>query len=108
MSIKPNQYEFFDGKVKLVCNNGRYDVLIDGIAKDYGFTDTQHRNPRLMTRLATDAVAGVMRDKVVAYLSQQGWNTLNGCKRNMECAECKRLGLNTEDSNCIEYGTEER
>lgn len=107
MSIKPNQYEFFGGRVKLVCNNGRYDVLIDGIVKDCGFNDTQHHNPRLMSRVATDAVAGVMRDIVADYLSKQGWNPVMGCKRNMSCKDCIRLGLKTEDSNCMQYGISE-
>lgn len=108
MNIKPNKYEFFDGKVKLVCNNGRYDVLVDGIAKDYGYNDTQHRNPKLMAWRVGEAVSTIIDDNVRGYLSRQGWNTVMGCKRNMSCKDCIRLGLNTEDSNCIEYGTEER
>lgn len=98
-------YKFEDIQLRRI--DEKYIVTAKG--KDYDsdkYSDSQLRNPRLAIRRFIDAIYDELRDRVVAYLSENNYNEVMGCSVDMHCPDCKAYHLNDELSNCPFIGKE--
>jgi hypothetical protein len=95
-------YDFDNGAVKLDCKGGVYEISVNGEKISRGDkTLNQSRNSILAIQEFTNEISLYLKEKAKAYLREQGYNPIEGCKNNIACAECLKKGLNKGDSNCI-------